>query len=153
MALASPPLLASSWYAIGGNSKTRFFFDAETIEKSKNSVLIWIKTVKISKENNQGVWATASRWQINCAQKTFKYLVHSDYDYEEIFIESFEGSRKELIMPPDSIGAEIMKISCKANFPNDESGKDYRKVTSNNIFQYTQIYAEMIRQENDSAPK
>lgn len=155
MAITSPPLLASDWQASEfGNDEMRYFFDAETVEKSKDSVLVWVKRVQVSKPDKDGTWATASRWQINCTRKTVNYLIFSDYDQENKFVKSSPGNNTENIMNPDSIGEGMVRTACKDNFPNDKSGKYYSKVKGNDIFKATKIYAaELIKSKSDSAPR
>ena len=145
---------ASNWhFAWVGNKETRYFFDAESIERTKDAIIVWVKMVQVSQIDTDGSWATALRWRFNCPKKAIQTLAASLYDKDGKFIRSSSGTSTEQVVVPDSTGEAMLKIVCKANFPNDKSGNEYFRVENNDVFQSTRNYAEMISSQTDAAPK
>ena len=152
--LASTPVTASTWYfAWAGNEDTRYFFDADSVEKSKDVVVVWVKTVQVSKVDSDGSWSNALRWRFNCVRKTIQNLAISRYGQDGKFISSAAGSSTETLVVPDSTGDAMLKIACKANFPNDKSEVDYFKLENIDVFEATKNYLKHIKSRTDSAPQ
>ena len=145
---------SSSWHFLWvGNSETRYFFDAESLEKNKNIVIIWIKTVQVNQGDKDGSWASALRWRIDCTKKTIQTLAASTYDQNGKFMKSTSGVSSEDVVIPDSTGDGVLKVACKPNFPKDTSGDEYFKLNGVDVFQATRNYAEMQKAQTDTAPK
>ncbi len=154
LVMTSISCFASNWhFAWAGNKDTRYFFDAESIERSKDSILVWVKTVQVNQVDSDGSWATAMRSRFNCSKRTIQILAVSQYDRDGKFLRSSPASSTESAVTPDSMGEAMLKIVCKTNFPNDKSGNDYLKVEGNDVVQATKIWADMISSQTDSAPK
>ncbi|WOB06867.1 surface-adhesin E family protein [Piscinibacter gummiphilus] len=145
---------ASSWnWASVGNDETRYFFDADTVEKTRETTTVWVKTVQVSKPDTDGSWSTALRWRFNCSKRTVQSLGWSIYDKDGKFIRSNSNPTSETAVVPDSTGEAMLKIACEANFPRDKSGERYFKLSSNDVFQATRNYAEILKSSEDIAPK
>jgi len=145
---------ASTWnFAWVGNEETRYFFDADTVEKNKEFVTVWIKTVQTTAPDNDGSWAMALRWRMNCSKRTILSLASSTYDKDGKFIKSATPSGSETPVIPDSTGEAMLKIACEANFPRDSSGDRYFKLNGIDVFQATRNYVDMRKSQVDSAPK
>jgi hypothetical protein len=152
--LASTLAIASNWhFAWVGNKEIRYFFDAESIEKTKEAITVWVKTVKTSQADSDGSWATALRWRFNCSKKTIQSLSMSLYDKDGKFLRSSQGSNADEPVVPDSTGEAMLKIVCKPGFPNDKSGNEYFKVEDNDVFRATKTYVDLLGSQIDSAPK
>lgn len=151
----STTALASTWnFAWVGNDETRYFFDADTVEKTRDrSVLLWVKTVNILNADSDGSWSTAYRWKVNCQKKTVQTLAWSSYGADGKFIRSGSSSGAEREVVPDTVGEAMLKIACEPNFPNDKSGKSYFKLEGVDVFQATKNYVEYSKSQTDIAPK
>ena len=149
------PAVASSWYyVLVGNEDTQFFFDADTIDKSKDkTILVWIKTVKTTKSDDDGSWSTAIRWKLNCTKRTIQTLMWSTYDQDGKFIKSGMTPSAEEAVFPDSTGEGMLKIACEQTFPNDKSSKKYFKLENNDPILATKNYVEYQKTQVDLAPK
>lgn len=145
---------ASTWnFAWVGNDEVRYFFDADTVEKNKELVTVWIKTVQTATPDNDGTWARALRWRMNCSKRTILSLASSTYDKDGKFIRSGTPSGSETPVVPDSTGESMLKIACEANFPRDTSGENYFELNGTDVFQATKNYVDMKKSQVDSAPK
>ena len=154
LVLGTQAAMASNWhFAWVGNKEVRYFFDVESIERAKDIIIVWIKTVQMSQPDTDGSWASAMRWRFNCPKKTIQSLAISFYDREGKFLRSGTGGSTESVVIPDSTGEAMLKIACKPGFPNDKSGDDYFRVENNDVFQATKNYADMLNSKIDSAPK
>ena len=152
--LISGAASASSWhFAWVGNKETTYYYDAESIERSKDTITVWVKTVQVNRADTDGSWASALRWRFNCSKRTIQSLAVSLYDKDGKFLRSSNNPGAEDAAIPDSTGEAMLKIACKPNFPNDKSGNDYFKLENNDVFQATRNYADMISSQTDAAPK
>jgi len=145
---------ASSWnFTSVGNDETRYFFDAETVEKTRDITTLWVKTVQVNRPDTDGSWASALRWRINCVKRTIQGLGYSTYDKDGKFIKSSSSALLEDAVIPDSTGEAMLKIACEPNFPRDTSGVKYLKIDDNDVFAATRRYTESRKSQIDSAPK
>lgn len=152
--LHSTLTFASTWNFVWvGNENVRFFFDADSIEKTKDQIMIWMKTVQVKNPDTDGSWSTAARWKINCTRKTIQTIAMSTYTKQGNFIKSYSGVTDEQVVTPDSTGDGMLKIACKSNFPNDTSEKEYFKLLDNDVFKATRNYGEFTSSQSDLAPK
>lgn len=153
--ICSVPATASTWNFLWvGTENTRFFFDADTVEKAKDKTLmIWIKTVQTLQADSDGSWASAYRWKINCAKRTLQVLTWSTYDRDGKFIKSGSNPSAENAVIPDSTGEGVLKIACEQRFPSDTSGTRYFKLPHNDVFLATRNYVDIQKSEGDTAPK
>lgn len=146
--------IASSWYFTwAGNEETTYFFDADTIEKTKDNITVWIKTVQVKQADSDGSWASAYRWKFNCSKRTIQALQASIYDKDGKFIKSFPEPSKESATIPDSTGEAMQKIVCASSFPKVVPGANYVKLDDNDVFRATRTYSEIKKSQIDSAPK
>jgi len=154
LAAASASVFASSWHLIfSSDTDIAQFFDAESVEKSPDGVSVWLKLVRLNAADAQGVWSSAIKWRIHCTKKTIQWLARSEYDQNNKFIRSYEGSPKLKAIVPDSKGDEIARIVCQPDFPRNTSEKDYIKVENNDVFIAARVWAETLRDMLDKAPK
>lgn len=146
---------ASTWYFLWvGNDEVRSFFDADTIEKTRDrNILLWLKTVNTTKANSDGSWSMAFRWKIGCSKRTVQTLAWSSYGSDGKFIRSGSNPEAASEVIPDSMGEAILKIACEPVFPNDKSGNSYFKLEGIDVFQATKNYVEVRKLQIDSAPK
>jgi hypothetical protein len=145
---------ASTWnFAWVGNDEVRYFFDADTVEKNKELVTVWIKTVQTAAPDNDGSWSMALRWRMNCSKRTILSLASSTYDKDGKFLKSSTLPGTDAAVVPDSTGESMLKIACEANFPRDSSGEKYFKLNGIDVFQATRNYVDMRKSQVDSAPK
>lgn len=153
--LCSLPATASTWnYLYVGSEDSRYFFDADTVEKAKDkSLMVWIKAVKTVQANSDESWATALRWKFNCTKRTIQTLAWSSYDRDGKFMKSGSNPGTEDVAIPDSTGEGVLKVVCEPNFPNDTSNKKYFKLGHNDVFLATKNYVDRIKSEVDTAPK
>ena len=149
--------VASEWnnFASVGNQDSEYFFDAESVNKTKDTVTLWVKSVQKSKVDKDGFWSMANNWQINCSKRTIKGLTWSTYDSAGQFIRSNSTGGLESSVVPDSIGEGVLKVACMADFPrNTPSTKtSYFKVGDNDIFAATKRFIELYESQVDKAPK
>ncbi len=152
-ALVVQPAFASTWnIVLVGNRDMEFYFDADTIEKSSGVVTAWIKTVQTQEINEDGSWAMAMRWRMNCAKKTIQILSSSQYDVKGKFISSSSAISREEAVIPDSSGETILKLACMKNFPNAKNSF-YYKVENNDIYQDAKQRADYAKTHTDLAPQ
>lgn len=148
---------AATWYLSAPvNSKTLFFFDADTIERSPESVTLWVKSVETTKPDADGSWSTAQLWKFNCSARTAQSLSWSTYNNSGEFIESYNKPASPKPVVPDSIGEAMLKIFCQPNFPRDTSGNYYFKIDGNDVFKVRDQWVEWVDYQNrqiDLAPK
>lgn len=152
--LAALPAAASAWHFVWvGNDEIRYFFDAESFEKTKEVATVWVKTVKTKAADTDGSWSTALRWRISCSKRTIQTLAWSTYDQDGKFLNSNSNVGAEEAVIPDSTGEAFLKIACAASFPRDTSGDKYFKLNGNDVFQATRNYVEYQKSRVDPAPK
>ena len=145
---------AATWnFTWVSSDDTRYFFDSDTVEKSKNVVIIWVKTVQIRQVEKDGSWSTAYRWRINCPKRTIQTLAWSTYDDAGKFIKSGSNPSAEDLVTPDTTGDAMLKVACAANFPRDTSEKYYFKLDNVDVFQATKNYEVYRKSRIDTAPK
>ncbi|WP_448670240.1 surface-adhesin E family protein [Pseudoxanthomonas mexicana] len=145
---------AATWHNIyAGNDKTLYFFDADTVEKSGNSVTLWVKTVQTRQARADGSWSIALRWRLNCSNRTIQTLASSTYSNSGEFIESDNRPSTPEPAVPDSTGEAVLKIACEPNFPRDTSGKSYFKLDSNDVFRARDNWVNYQNSKVDTAPK
>jgi hypothetical protein len=135
------------------DEKNVYFFDADTVEKSKDTVTLWIKTVLTNKTNPEDPWAAASRWKINCSKKMLQSLTTSYYDGNGRFIKSDPHPNEPALIVPDSIGDGIQKIACESKFPYDKSETKYFKLKNSDVYGFVNNYIEYQKTQIDLAPK
>ena len=146
--------LASSWYTTNvGNNDTSYYFDAESVSRTKDVILVWIKTVQNYAVDTDGSWATAYRWKFNCTRKTIQTMASSTYDKDGKFIKSNTNPSGETEVIPDSTGEGMLRLTCAADFPKNKSEKDYVKVSDNDVFEATRRYVQYVKSKVDTAPK
>lgn len=130
-----------------------WFFDADTIQKQKDTITIWIKYVNTVKADNDGSWATASRYIFTCSKRKTQVLTSSIYDKDGNFIRSYPTPGSQVDITPDSILEGIYTAVCKPDFPKNKSGELYFQVKDNDIFAHTKQFMEYLESQKDAAPK
>lgn len=152
--LVSSPVFASTWnYIPVGNDEAVFYFDADTVVKTRETTTLWVKYVQTTAPDTDGSWSSAVNWRLNCSKRTIQSLGWSSYTKEGKFIKSGEKVGQESAVIPDSTGEAVLKIACQANFPRDTSGTTYFKINDNDIFQATSRLVELRKSQQDNAPK
>jgi hypothetical protein len=148
---------ASSWnYLLTiSNDDMEYFFDAESVNKTKEVVNLWAKTVQTDKAQDDGSWSVAYNWKLNCAKRTIQLMGWSTYDSTGKFIKSYSTPNTENPVIPDSVGESVLKVACMADFPkNTPSTKNsYFAVANNDIFAFTKRLIEFRKSQIDNAPK
>lgn len=130
------------------------FFDAESVEKQGEFRFVWYKIVRKLNADGDGAWSTATRYKIDCKNKTIQNVAASDYDLNNRFIKSYTKFPPVNTPVPDSLGDEVVKVSCSNNFPNDISDKaQYFKLQDNDVFRATRILVDIDNPSADKAPK
>lgn len=151
---ASASAFASSWHwATFSNDETQYFFDADTVEKNREIVTVWVKTVEVKGPSSSGTLASAQRWRMDCMKRTLQVMAASTYDKDGKFIRSFQAADKPEVVLPDSTGEAMLKVACAPDFPKDKSGKLYIKLEDNDVFRATRTWVEIRNSQKDSAPQ
>ena len=154
LSLFSALASASEWngFEWEGTTEGEYFFDAETVNKTNDSVNLWIKIIRKNKANDDGSWATANNWKMNCTNRTIQTLSSSTYNADGNFIRSFTTSGSANAVVPDSVGAGILKVVCMADFPKITPATKglYFKISGNDPFATTKNFSEM---KIDKAPQ
>lgn len=157
LSISGASAFASEWntFMAVGSDDAEYFFDAESVNKTKNTVTLWVKTVQKSKPEPDGSWSTAYNYRMNCPNRTTQVLSMSTYDSTGQFIASNSTSRPEKSAVPDSIGEGVLKIACMADFPRNTPGTktSYFKIEGNDIFAATKLFVEFYKGRVDNAPK
>lgn len=146
---------ASTWQFLYTFSHSEFaiFFDSDSVERNGDNRLIWYKFVRKNAPDSDGAWASASKYKINCRDKSYVVLHTSDYNKDNIFIKSYPGSPVVNFPVPDSAAETIVKISCRANFPHESSNNaPYGKINGNDIFDFTKFLKEWESTRGDKVP-
>lgn len=148
---------ASEWnsFILVNNEDSEYFFDAESVNKTKDTVTLWVKSVQKSKVDKDGSWSMANNWQINCSKRTLKGLSWSTYDSAGQFIRSNSTGGLETSVVPDSVGEGVLKTACMADFPRNTPGTktSYFKIEGNDVFASTKQFVEFYKSRVDNAPK
>lgn len=148
---------ASEWnsFTSVNHNDVEYFFDAASVEKSKDVVTVWVKSVRTYTVDNDGSWATAFRWRMSCQKRTIQTLTWSTYDADGKFIKSNSNVGSENSVIPDSIGEGVLKTACATDFPKNTSAtKDsYFKIESNDIFKATKTFVDFRKSRIDNAPQ
>ena len=148
---------ASEWnnFTSVRSGDTEYFFDAESVNKAKDVVTLWVKTVRKNTPDANGSWATAFQQRVNCQKKTVQTLSWSLYDATGKFLESNSDGGQERSVVPDSVGEAIQKTVCLAAFPKSTPAtkNSYFKILSNDVFLATKIFIESDKKLVDNAPK
>ena len=137
------------------DDEAAYFFDENTVVKKNGSAIIWTKLVQKRNPLTDGSWATASKMQINCTNRTIQSLGFSSYDKSGKFINSHSLTSRELEVTPGSIGDELIRIICRRDFPKSKAGKDadYTRLENNDIFEMTRKIVDWEDSKQDKAPK
>lgn len=145
---------AATWNIFWRNTnEALFFFDADTVEKSGNTVTLWVKAVRKWQGDLDGSWAHAERWRFNCSARTIQTLSSSSYNNSGDFIKSNNKPSAPSLVPPDSIGETVLKIACEPNFPRDTTGSSYFMIDPNDVFKARDIWLQHESSQVDTAPK
>ncbi len=147
---------ASSWHLVTNfySKEIALFFDAESVEKQGDHRFVWYKFVRKNNADSDGAWSTATRYKIDCKNRTIQNFSTSDYDFNNKFLKSYPMSTQVKIPVPDSLGDEVVKVSCKSNFPNDKSeSAPYIKLKDNDVFRATRTLADFDNVNIDKAPQ
>ncbi len=149
------PALASNWHFIATvtTDQSLFYFDADSVVKERESVLVWIKAVRMHTPDKDGAWASATRYKFNCKKRTRQYLSSSDYTQTGDFIKSYPQSGSEAEVVPDTVAEHFLSMSCAPDFPRSKSQKFYIKVPDNDIYAATRRVVLGERLRSDEAPK
>jgi len=148
------PAIAADWYTLFvGGTDAVWFFDAATVEKSKDVMRVWVKTYRTRNADTEGAWATAQRVDYDCAKRTFRAMSISDYHQDGSFKRSWAGMKEAADIVPDSIGESLLQTVCAKDFPLSRSNKNYVKTPSNNPGVFTKFYVEQLDSQTDQAPK
>ena len=142
------PVLASTWNAAYVMKDVYFFFDADTVEKNKDTVDVWIKTVQTTKAKEDGTWSIVLRWHFNCSRRTSSILTYTTYDKDGNMLHSFNIPDQEVLVVPDSSGEAMLKMACKANFPNDASGNEYEAIKGNDPVKFTEELVKRFKEDS-----
>ena len=157
LSISGASAFASEWnnfYSVNVDD-AEYFFDAESVIKTKSTVTLWTKSVQKSKPELDGSWSMAVNRRINCPNRTTQLLSWSTYDSAGKFITSDSTAGQEKSVVPDSVGAEILKVACMADFPRNTlvTQKSYFKVVGNDVFAATKQIVELYKSQVDNAPK
>lgn len=149
---------ASEWnyFLTVSREDKEYFFDAESVEKTKDTVTLWVKIIqKYKPDADDGSWSTAVQWRMNCQKRTIQFLTFSTYNSDGKFIKSNSTIGQEKSWIPDSIGDWIAKTACMADFPKNTPAtkNSYVKIDDNDIFRATKSLVEAERSRTDNAPK
>jgi hypothetical protein len=116
---------AAEWYLMDtGTAKSLWFFDKATVEKSKPTVRLWIKSVRMREADADGAWATTRRAEYNCQTRTVRTLALVDYDNNENVLKTYnvKGSAVDDIVP-GSAAEGALEMVCGPTFPNTKNSK------------------------------
>ncbi|WP_155950986.1 surface-adhesin E family protein [Rhodanobacter sp. OR87] len=150
----TPAIAAATWYATTvASDNSLYFFDADTVERSPDAVVVWVKTVRISSPDEDGAWSVAQRWKFNCPARTVQVLTSSNYDNSGKFIRSNNNLSTPSLVLPDSTAERMLKIACEPSFPSDASSEKYWKLADNDIFEARNVYLHYQNSRIDTAPK
>jgi hypothetical protein len=152
----SSTVYASSWHLVTSfySKEIALFFDAESVERQADYRFVWYKIVRKQIPDSEGAWSTATRYKVDCKNKTVQNLTTSDYDVNNKFIKSYPMSPQIKIPIPDSLADEVVKLSCKSNFPNDKSeASPYFKLKDNDVFRATRFLTDFDNGNIDKAPQ
>ncbi len=146
--LCAAPAQASTWKLMEARGDGQFnFYDADTVQKSGNTVTIWRKVVfDDTKTLPGGVYARAERMVFDCSKKTFQVVEMSNYDKSRKFM---TGSR----IPSDAVSPRVGSVAdyllqevCGAGFPTAKP-----PVANNDVYAYARYLFEGF--QKDSAPQ
>lgn len=149
------PVFAATWYLMWlGKAESLDYFDADTVEKSRDSVKIWINTVQVNRADSGGVWSQVMKWRFQCKERRFQLLALTSYDAEGNVLKSgsFADNRWDDVVP-GSTGERALGVVCAADFPKNKKSKDYVPVPGNDVIAATRLYAESLASQPGSAPK
>lgn len=139
---------ASSWnWTTIGNDEKDYYFDAESVVRTGNVVILWIKAVQ---QDLTG--STAIRWRFNCTAKTVHPLGYSDYDSQGKFVKSGPEGREQAVVP-DSVADAFLKISCDPAFPKTNKDSDFGKIFDNDVLAAQKRVNAYRKSKIDSAPQ
>jgi hypothetical protein len=147
---------AADWYAFSKTFTDNkiFFFDRDTVVRSKETTTVWIKALyDVKSTQNDGVYTEAYRYVFDCAKRTLQALQASTYDRQGKFLKSFSepGSPKEAV--PGTVAEGLMTAVCSRRFPDDPKSDFYVRPTEQNLNQLSVEYFEDQRSKVDNAPK
>ena len=157
LSLSGTSAFASSWnnFLAIYSDTAEYYFDAESVNKTKDVVTLWVKTIQKNSPADDGSWSTALNWRINCQKRTLQTLSWSKYDSTGKFIRSGSIISPEDSISPDSIGEETHKAACMTDFPRNTPAtkNSYFKIEGNDIFASTKTFVEYAKNRVDNAPK
>jgi hypothetical protein len=149
IALASEAA-ASSWnlFPTVYHEKVLFFFDADSVSRQGQDVVLWIKTVNIDEPMSDGAtWSMSTLYAISCTQRTFRTRTISVYDRGGKFIRSMPGAAESSDIRPDSLMEVIMGISCSDGFPKAKNEDLYYPANNNDPLGHTRTFVEERNKE------
>lgn len=124
----------ANWYMVTRNIAGTFsFFDAETVQRTKSSITVLIRTFQHSEPNSDGSWATATRMRFNCSERTVQSLEMTMYDLNDSVIAHQRIAQPALAVVSGSTGDDWMRMTCSSGFPQALIGPGYLKLPDNDI--------------------
>lgn len=153
--LGSSSASASTWnvFKYAYNDDTVYYFDADTVVKSGDTITLWTKYVRLRTAEKDGSWTTAQRAVYACQKRTFQSSSMSIYDKSGTFMRSFTSTTVPTDIAPDSLGEAILKAACSPNFPRATDQSQYWPVPDNDVLEHARAFQAYSETLTDKAPK
>ena len=153
IALCSMTAHAANWKVFNTRADNREsveFVDADTVVKTNDKITIWEKIVLDEDAPIKGTaYSWAERIVFSCKNKTTQTLQVTSYDKSHNFIETYDGSKPELVIP-GSIMESILTEVCTKGFP-----ENLYPAINNDVYETATVYFDYIKhpEKYDPAPK
>lgn len=155
--LSSGQSIAATWYHIWGQlgqqDQALYFFDFDTVTRSKGVVTLWLKTLRDPDGGPppDGIYETTEKLTCVCSKRTIQVGSSMQYDRQQRVIGSQIKPSPPFDAVPGTVGEAILKVVCSANFPKDKSDHRYSAVPRNDVPRYAMLIFELNRATAESS--
>lgn len=148
---------AATWNAFvyGSNDYKGYYFDANSVNKTKDGVAFWMKYVNnVKHPDNDGGYSTAQNVEFSCSNNTIQVFNSSIYDKDGKFIKAYPNPEKLIDIKPNTLFNSMLTAVCTPDFPLNKSKAQYYLVEDNDIYRdSTSYYRSIEEKQTDNAPK
>ena len=148
--MASSVASAATWNVLRGiagqwkgwNPSDIYFFDADSVDRTGNTVTLWIENVK----QQFPTVSIGGRYTFDCTARTLTISsgIMRDISWQTIHVDPPSAPLIQSIIP-DTPGERELKIVCVPDFPKNTSGDAYFRVPGNSIFNFS---ADIFKRNN-----
>jgi hypothetical protein len=154
--LSNVNAFAANWYVFvqPRAEDALYFFDRDTLDRTNETVSIWIKTMYDRNiPRSDGIYAAAHRYIFYCQKRMIQTLQVSQYDRQWKFLKSVTELSYFAEAAPGTVSESLVAQVCSPRFPDDSGSLFYFRLTDQNLDRVAAELFRPITSKKDNAPK